>query len=289
MNLEPSEKKESLKNILSKIDDEKKVLSKISKNIKKFSARENKVQTIEDLLYINKIINSIDSDISSLSSDKIRDLITNWSNNEKKDIESNINKLQSNFAMNLYNNLKDIGIKLEGHMPKLKAGFYKLEINLLKNECNILFGQDKEKITTIKVDPQAISKYIENHQEKLENNYESSDTFVHKLEKAYSNAVKKSDNLNTQVPIIELMLELSMLKQSNQLKSNPSRLSYKNYGRIQFSYDLFRLIQDRPEGYNIKLSTATRDQARNRGKYLWIPKNNRGEGSIFSHLEFSRL
>lgn len=287
MNLEPSDKNESVKIILSEIDNEKNKLLKISRNINKLSR--NKVQTIEDLLDISKIINSIDSDTSSLSNDKIRELINNWSNNEKKGVESKINELQSNFAMTLYNHLKDLGIKLEGHMPKLKAGFYTLEVNLLKNECNILFGQDKEKITTIKIDPQAISKYIQNHQENLEKNYGNSDIFVHQLEKAYSNVVKKSDALNAQAPIIELMLELSMLKQSNQFKSNPKKLSYKNYGRIQFGYDLFRLNQDRPEGCNIKLSTATRDQARSRSKYLWIPKNKRGEGSIFSHLEFSRL
>lgn len=263
-----------------------KILSTVTRNLKKYDKK--KIESLEDLKRAKNTIMEIENKLNNLQDGKLKRKLEKWITDERTQIESIDQKLHSGFAMELYNLLNLNEMKLEGHMPKLKTSFYNMDIDFSKNTCKLSYGQDKDQITTLKINPKEISEYIIKHRNKLENQFDNATTFQKHLFQAYTNVNKRSGRNGGKAPIIEVLLEISILKQGRSFRINPSKSNFTPYGRVQFSYDLYRLSEIHPEDIQIKISIATRAQARNRAQYLWIPKNIRGEGSIYSHIELVR-
>jgi len=272
------------KKVLKLINDHKKKLGSFSRNMKFYLKTEP--ISLESVRRLLSTINRMEQRLSFLEEESIHDLLEIWINQEKNKLELAESNLRSSFAENLYNLLRENGYKLEGHLPKLKVGFYHLDIDFKRNQCRIYYGQDKEPVVNLKIDPVEISNFITNHKQKLNESFGDPDSFVSNLERAYMSVLKKSDDRIEEKPsIVDVMLELALLKQRESFHNDPLQKYFKNYGRIQFSYDLYRLLKNTPQDIRVKLSTATRAQARNRGSYLWVPKNELGDGSIYSCIE----
>lgn len=276
-----------VKQLLKQINQEKKRLGTSSRYLNMYLKMEP--NSLESIRQMHKTILKIQSTITSSEAGTLDDLLMTWTQEEKRNLESFESKLISTFSENLYNILREKGLKLEGQLPKLRVGFYFLDIDFEKNTCRISYGQDKEPIDKLEIDAHKISNFIEDHKSKLRKSYSDVVSFTNQLEKAYSSVLKKTNSRsNGKAPIIEVMLELSILKQKGSFLIDPVKRNFQNYGRIQFSYDLYRLLLNPSEKIRIKLSTATRAHARDRGKYLWVPKNEQGAGSIYSHIELVR-
>jgi len=238
-------------------------------------------KTLASLRKTRKSLQRIEKMIVPIEEENIRKNFYNWFEKEKKNLDSLESRIQSTFPERLYNELYSYNLKLEGHIPNLKTGYYVLNINFNNNQCKIYYGPDKELIAKLKINAEQIANYIVQHKNDLEKSYESYDNLINHLEKAYSNVTQKFDKtLDKKAPIIEVMHEIAKEKAITDTQKKPPK-----YGRIQFSYDLSRLLRNPSDQIRIKLSTATRAQARSRKNYLWIPKNERGDGAIYSHIE----
>jgi len=59
------------------------------------------------------------------------------------------------------------------------------------------------------------------------------------------------------------------------------------YPRITFSYNLYKLNGDRSyNGKWLNLITATVSESKDSSKWLWVPRNDKGEGNLFSYVIF---
>ena len=287
LSLKPRDNKpDELEKNLKLINDYKKKLTQISRNLKTYSKKTSK--NLESLRKNRKTLLRIEKLALILEDGVIRRGFNDWFDKEKKRLDLRELRIRSAFPEELYNSLSSSGLKLEGHVPNLKTGFYVIEVNFDNNQSRIFYGPDREPIKKIKIDPEKISEYIVKHRNTLEKSYENYDKFVFHLEKSYSNIIKKPDKtLDKKAPIIDVMYEMAKEKNQEETTLDPKKRTEK-YGRIQFSYDIYRLLRGPSEKIRIKLSTATRAQARSRKNYLWIPKNERGDGAIFSHIEVVR-
>jgi len=280
INGNPNRDVPNLENVLN---EKQKKLSHLLKNIRKY--KKNKDESLTGIISRRKIIIAMENKLPDLNDEEITNKILKWINDETNTMNTLAAKIQSNFAMNLYEELQLIGMKLRGQMPKLKVGFYNMNIDFEKNLCNLTYGLDNDHIAQLKIHPKEISDYIGKVNQDLDKKYGDGKVFQNYLVEAYENSLVKTKTKSGKISIIDALLEMSLLKQGRNFKINPSRKNYSTYGRIQFSYDIFRLINDHQTDIRIKLSTATRAQARNKISYLWIPKNSRGDGSIYSQIE----
>ena len=270
-------------NLANDISEKQKKLSFLLRNIKKY--KKKNIESLTDIIGQRKIIVDIEKKIPDLNDEEIKNKTLMWIKTEKNKMNALNTKLQSEFAMDLYNELQLKGMKLRGHMPKLKVSFYNMDVDFEKNLCNLTYGLDNDHIANLKINPREMSDYIGKVNQDLDKQYGDGRLFQNYLVKAYENNIAKAKTRAGKVSIIDVLMEISLLKQGRNFRINPSRKNYSTYGRIQFSYDIFRLLNDHPSDIRVKLSTATRAQAKNKLNYLWIPKNSRGEGSIFSHIE----
>lgn len=86
------------------------------------------------------------------------------------------------------------------------------------------------------------------------------------------------------MPIIKVLTELAFLLQNSHFHQDPRRENYESYSRADFSYDLFRIHRYQLSPLKIQLKVATREYTRQRTDFLWIPDDENGRGTTYSHL-----
>ncbi len=109
---------------------------------------------------------------------------------------------------------------------------------------------------------------------------DSAEEFLKKLREAYSRVAEA--NPNDPAPIISVLTELSYLLQSPQFRQDPRRENFRSYSRADFSHDVYNTRQLKV----LNLTVATRAHTKRRMDFLWIPDDESGRGTTYSHLHF---
>jgi len=279
---------ENIKRLLTQITDFKKKLSSLARFMKKYSKIEP--NSLESVQKLSSTLAKIEGMASSLEECSLKASLMSSIEEETKKLEDLSTNLTSSFAIGLDKLLSEKGLKLKGRMPKLTCGFYTIDVDINNSRCKLYYGPKEEFIITLKLDTEVISDFIALHRKQLDTSFSNLDIFISQLEKAYRTVTNRSeDQHGKKTPIIKVMTELSILKQSRKFLTDPLRSNFQDYGRIQFSYDLYRVFQTPLKRLTLRLSPATRNQARNRAEYLWVPKDERGNGTIYSYIELVRL
>ena len=75
--------------------------------------------------------------------------------------------------------------------------------------------------------------------------------------------------------------------QNDKFRSDPQKNNYKTYSRADFSFDLYRLKKPNENILrdHVQLSVAIRAYTTRRDQFLWIPGDNQGNGSAYSHIK----
>jgi len=199
-------------------------------------------------------------------------------------------QFKKSFGQKLEDALKREGFELGGHYPLLKVLFYTLEVNLSNGNVTIWYGPQQEKLETCKLMPEiVVQKLKDNHNKIVQRNFEDK-LFFTNLYEAYKMAVYRNDKkIGDALSISEVLLWYAFLIQDKRFKTNPTKNSYKEYGRVFFSYDLYRLKERRIENHELSLITATRAYTKRRSDFLWIPSNEKGDGNYISHIKFREV
>ena len=209
----------------------------------------------------------------------IKSKIPEWEENAKK-----------TFGQNLENELRKVGFELRGHYPLLKVSFYTLEVDLESFKVLIWYGPQQEKLETCKLIPEEIIKKLRVIQNKITQRHFNDNEFLSKVYEAYRISVyRQNKKLGDQISISDILLEYVFLIQDKKFRANPTKYNYKEYGRVFFSYDLYRLKKRKLGDKELSLITATRAYTRRKSDFLWIPSNEKGDGSYISHIKFREV
>ncbi len=184
------------------------------------------------------------------------------------------------FGKELEEELKQIGFRLEGHYPLLKSSFYTLEVDFDRSTVTIWFGPQQEKLKVCNLSPKTVAqKLVELHNLITKREFVE-ETFLCNLYKACETVANKGKKkLEEPLPITSVLLEYTNLVQNNQVKKN-----YTRYGRVFFSYDIYRLKERKMNEHELELITATRAYTRRKKDFLWVPTNEKGSGTYVSHI-----
>lgn len=272
------------KKIVGDMRDKIKLLKKTEININKIAKLQ--LDSLNSINYCKKILIDLDKLSRSLNIEEskiLKDYITS-KNTEADQIRFDLEKT---FINEVNRELLKNDMKLEGHVPKLKVGFYTLLLKTDQKKCELFYGPGEEKISDLKLDPTDIVKKIYNHRKKLDSLTEKTNDFLDLLNEAYTRILKTTPSvIGKKANIINVMNQLAFLKQDMKFFKDPKRENFRDYGRIQFSYDLYKYMSTHENKYFIILTPSTRLQAKNRENYLWVPKGeNVDDGTIYSTIE----
>lgn len=217
------------------------------------------------------------------------DQVTNWLESYQPKlikIEQEVKK--KSFANELAKELKSLDMSLEGQYPNLKAGFFSLQLDFTKDILKLWYGYEQELLGEYRIlgNAKEVKKQIESFLKNGGSGLEP-EAFIDKLKKAYQFLLQhKNEHNNQGIPIIQVWLRMASWEiQSDQFQQEPLTKNMKDYSRADFSYDLYK-SQKIASQKGLHLTVAVKAYTQNRQDYLWIPSNDRGDGSVFSFIKF---
>jgi hypothetical protein len=268
--------------------EESRKIATIEKYLKKYQGIEKK--TMDSTRQSNKILRAIEKTIVSLNDGFLKDNLSDWLRTETVSTNAHEEELSKEFVNELYSKLREKNLSLEGVLPKLKTSFYTLEIDLEGNKCEFFFGPKEEQIASLRLDPTRIAEKILEHRSSLDSVYLNADSFLKDLEAAYDRTRSFSKRvLDHRVPIIDILTELSLVRQGRRFRIDPIQSNYSSYGRMQFSYDLYKWVGGANSPPSIVLHSSTRAQMREKSDYLWVPRGEYLEPDLVcSYIEVNK-
>ena len=256
--------------------------SPLYKTLQKIARLETRRETnIGEIKSQLKKVDKLLSDLNGSASDRenVRKHLTKY----KSELKETDDKIRKEFGGELDKALKQLGLTLTGNYPTLKADLYTFKLNFETHKAVIWLGPEQEKLSECRLRASDVSKSLKKDIKDLGTDFEQA-SFISKLQQAYQHiSGEKGDS----VPITSVLPELAFLLQKASFYQNPVQDNYRGYGRADFSYDLFRFGKF-ALSQGMQLTVAVKQYTRRRQDFLWIPSNKRGEGSLYSHLQFKK-
>lgn len=273
-----------------------KILSKEKSNIQNLLRTIKNIDKYQDdpLSNLYKIKHEVVKIEKMLKQSKLDDFVKENIEQHIRDIKSKIPEWEENvkktFGQNLENELKKVGFELRGHYPLLKVSFYTLKVDLENFKVSIWYGPEQEKLETCKLVPEDIVKKLKIIHDKITQRHFNDNDFLSKVYEAYRVSLyRQNKKLGDPVCILDILFEYVFLIQDDKFRTNPIKNNYKEYDRVFFSYDLYRLKERRLNNVELNLITATRAYTRRKSDFLWIPSNEKGDGNYISHIKFREV
>jgi hypothetical protein len=205
----------------------------------------------------------------------------------KQDLVACEEHIRQRFGVDLEQALQPLGLSLSGTYPELKAGLFLLKLNFDKDRVTIWYGSEQERLGECRLLAADVAKRLEQALASLGSGLDA-EPFLKTLQHAYQRTCHRLDiAAGERAPINAVLPEVAFLVQHDAFLRNPVREQYRSYSRADFSYDLYRFRQTLVAA-GLKLTVAVRAYTRDRKDFLWIPDNEHGQGTTYSHLHMEQ-
>ena len=275
----------NLTQLLSEFERSKKNVDSAIKLLKEISRLEQ--DRMENLPKLRARLTKLNGIIEQLGQGvEQHEALRNWADQYRRELAHAEEQIKKQFGVELEQELKKAGLSLSGQYPDLKAGLFTVELDFERQQVILWYGPKQERLDKCPLSVAKVVALIEKVRQQLGSRL-SEDEFLSKLQEAYFRAT--GSERGEHVPIIGVLSELAYLLQSPRFHQDPRRENYKSYSRADFSYDLFRIRQSEPHApfdKRLHLVVATRTHTRQRQDFLWVPDDESGRGTTYSHLQF---
>ena len=275
----------NLEQLISELQKQQKKVQSIIKLLREISRldqnrNENLRKIRQAIEKLNHVVN-----IFKQAEISVHDL-TNWISQYQSEVKSTEEKIRKQFGVELENELGKLGLSLSGQYPELKAGLFTIELDFDQWKVTLWYGPKQERLGQHPLSVSKIASQIEKEKQKLGSQLPE-EQLLEKLREAYHRA--SGMNRGGPVPIIKVLAEVSYLLQRPRFLQDPRRENYRSYSRADFSYDLFRIRKFQSNtlfASKLHLTVATRAHTKRRSGFLWVPDDESGKGTTYSHLLF---
>lgn len=277
--------------LYKEIIDTQKWVSRVAKLLKNLSNLDQ--NRVDNLRKIKNILPRIIKNVEEFPkfTESINNL-QNWLGNYKEELELTEKELYNRFGLELEKALKKQKLSLSGHYPELKTWFFTIELLFDKGYAIIWYGPKQERLAQCDLSVSEVAKKIFELKMQIGSQV-NGEEFLKKLYFAYQRMlIIKGYKNGTPLPIIEILPEVAYLLQEPRFHKNPKKEYYKSYTRSDFSYDLFRirnLETNKIFNWRLHLVVATLTHTKKREDFLWIPDDETGKGTVYSHLKFEEV
>ena len=170
-----------------------------------------------------------------------------------------------------------------GQLPELRWGLLRLEFKLAgpKREIVVWYGPKVAKLASAPAEAEAIIAAAQQARAALDQSPLEAAAFIAELAKAYDAARRRAAaEPGAQVPLLTVLRELVLARQSSLFLADPTREHFQPYSRVQFSYDLYRA----GPRCAVNLGVAAHAQTKRPEDHLWVPTSPGGDGTHFASL-----
>lgn len=170
--------------------------------------------------------------------------------------------------------------------PTVRLDPLTVELDFKKGEAELSFS--RLELGTVPLDPDQILR----ERARLLASLESSDfepaEYLGRVFEAYRRTLASQGlKWGERVDLVELLPELAFLQQNDRFRKDPTRESFKPYGKVRFAYDLARLRRARQlehQGARLTLGTATLGSTRQKDRVLFLEEA--GQGQYYLSIAF---
>jgi len=230
--------------------------------------------------------------LSGFSDTADRRQMLDWCAEQQHRIHGLKEEFRFNFGAELRSALAGQGFLLVGQFPTLRAGLYTLRLDFDAGSAGIYWGPEVETIRTrVPLASEAITRAVADFDRNLRSPEFHPEGLLALVYQGYQRECLAQHIPDAgRVLLTAVLREVAFLVQTKRFGINPVRGNFRDYSRIQFGFDLFRLKQFeclRAKGRQMHMAVATFDSTTDRAKALWVPDNEQGEGTYYSYLSFA--
>ncbi|MEO0225451.1 MAG: hypothetical protein ABIL05_00710 [candidate division WOR-3 bacterium] len=280
-----------MEELIGLLKSQAKISSDLLKKIEDY--QKFKAEPIANAFKLENLSGAIKKLGEELPESKTQTLLNKWLEEELHQIARYKDDFRLNFSRDLKELLVRQGRELKGQLPILRCGFWTIKTDFEIGQATIFWGPEIEKLKTrIILNPGEIAQSIEDLDKDLKKKSIAGKDLLELVFRAYEHhlAVQRLAR-GEKILLIELLNDLVFLIQPQEFKNDPRREKFKEYSRVNFSYDLFLLRKTNLDlslhGLKLRLTVATFDATLDKRRALWIPDNESGEGTYYSYISFS--
>lgn len=249
-----------------------------------------KENPVDNVYMLEKKIGEIERIIPELPDFELKRTLSTWLNKEKEEIATFKEDFRFKFGKEFTALFSKEGKKIKGQYPIIRVGFYTLKMNFQFGEAVLFFGPEIEKIKSkIPLEPSTIFETIKKYDDELRTIKSTPEEIFKGLYKAYSRRLKLNNkSFGEKLLITEVLNEFVILKQSAKFLIDPQKANFHEYSRVKLSYLIYCLKKSNLLEKGLRLHVATFDATVDKMHSFWVPENEDGEGTHYSHISFQR-
>ncbi len=209
--------------------------------------------------------------------------------------------LGDEFGQKLRAALSAQGVSIGGRPPKFEIGRFELEANFARRFSVLRYGKDMV-APHVPITVDATIQAYQNARKAVEGRNQDGGVWMAQLHDAYQTARRKRSSHSPRINIVDVYLELVMLRQGRAFASEPSKRTFTDYSRAQFIYDFYEFTARRRltvkgqtsdgqagDGQVVKVHSATKSQTDSPAKSMWIVEGDSPyDGHYIADIEFVR-
>ncbi len=222
---------------------------------------------------------------------EVRSILTKWLEEERMRVEKDKEEFRFGFGQRLATGLEQSNLRLRGQLPVLRVGMFSLRLDFAQGRGQLFWGPEVERLKVLsRLVPEELVKVLVQWTNSLKENSEEPERLLKGIINAYHKVcLVQGVTVGGRVALLDVLGELVLAMQPKAFRANPAQENFREYPRFRFSYDLYRLKTSGELSKieaKFKLHVATFDATTDKTKALWVPDNEEGEGTYYSHVSF---
>lgn len=197
--------------------------------------------------------------------------------------------LGDEFGQKLRAALAEQGVAIGGRAPKFELGRCELEANFARRSCVLRYGKDVV-APHVPITVDAVLKTYQGAMKAIAGRNVDGAAWLAQFYEAYQIARRKRGVASERINIVDVYVELVLLRQGRAFASAPSKRTFTDYSRAQFIYDFYeftgrqRLVH---QGQVVKAHVATKSQTDSPAKSMWIVEGDSPyDGHFMADIQF---
>jgi len=196
--------------------------------------------------------------------------------------------LGDEFGQKLRAALAALGVAIGGRPPKLEIGRFELDANFAKRACVLRYGKDiVAPHVSITVD--ATVKAYQAAAKAIQGRSVDGAAWMAQLCDAYQAVRRKREISGSRVNIVDVYVELVILRQGRNFTVEPSKRTFSDYSRAQFIHDFYEFTSRQRlthQGQVVRVHASTKSQTDSPAKSMWIVEGDSPyDGRYISDIE----
>jgi hypothetical protein len=197
--------------------------------------------------------------------------------------------LGDEFGQKLRSALSAQNITIGGRPPKFEIGRFELDSNFARRFSVLRYGKDMV-APHVPITVEATLQAYQNAVKAIGGRKEDGGAWMAQLHDAYQLARRKRNVHAARINIVDVYLELVILRQGRAFASEPSKRTFADYSRAQFLYDFYEFTSRQRlahQGQVVKVHSATKSQTDSPAKSMWVVEGDSPyDGQFIADIEF---